>query len=267
MSFYGNSFTYNGIPSELYDLRIFGFDITSTSSPSDSPAGGDVNIIEQWITRKDKPYYYGRTYSTPLEFDFTVGSFNSIPSDTRSAIEGWLIGQMNYQPLQIIQDDLMNTVFNVIFSKATNSYVGNVNYSLNLHARCDRPWGIYYPPLVTKTYNTNPILDEFTYYNGSDNSDYNHPQLVITMNNYGGNFTLFNRNDNNRQFIFTGLSANEVITIDNDKEILSSSLGYLRMGNFNKNFFRLLQGNNILNLSGNISQFTLSSVWAKKVGA
>jgi hypothetical protein len=263
MSFYGSSFTYNGVPSEVYDLRILNF---NASSPSDSPAGSDVNIVEKWVYRQDHPYYFGRIYQTPLEFDFTVGSFNSIPADMRSAAESWLVGQMSYQPLQIIQDDMANTVFNVIFTKASTTYIGNVNFALNLHARCDRPWGLYYPPRIVKNYIVEPMIDQFIYNNQSDNPDYNKPQIVFTMNNSGGDFTITNYSDNSRQFIFTGLYPNEIMTIDNDLEIISSNLGYLRMGHFNKKFFRMVQGVNDLIIKGSISKFIMSPVWAKKVG-
>jgi hypothetical protein len=46
MSFYGSSFIFDGIPSELYDLRFFDF---SPSNPANASAGGSVNIKEEWL--------------------------------------------------------------------------------------------------------------------------------------------------------------------------------------------------------------------------
>ena len=261
--FYGASFTYNNVPSELYDLRILNFD----SSPGDSSAGSETSIVEKWIYRKDRPYYYGRTYQNSLEFDFTVGSFSPIPGNIRDRIEAWLVGQMTYQPLRIIQDDIMDSVFNVIFTKAPTKYIGNVNYALTLHAKCDRPWAIFYPPVLRKTYSSSPAIEVFKYNNLSDDSNYNKPIITFTMNSSGGDLSITNSTDSLRVFNFTGLDPYEFVTVDNDRQIITSSTGKLRMSTFNKNFFRLIRGVNDLSIFGNISNFTMTSIWAKKIGS
>jgi hypothetical protein len=265
--FYGASFTYNGVSSELYDLRILNFD----TSVADSPPDGEVNILEKWIYRKSRPYYYGRAYQTPLEFDFTVGSFNSIPGAIRNSIESWLVGQMSYQPLRIMQDDISDTVFNVIFTRAPTKYIGNVNFALTLHARCDRPFGIYYPPVMSGSFTSaSPAVlktSSFVYNNLSADADYNRPEVSFTMNSNGGSFSLTNLSDSSRQFLFTGLSPLEELTVDNDREIITTSSSALRMTNFNKNFFRLIYGVNNINLSGNITDYSITATFAKKIGA
>ena len=61
--------------------------------------------------------------------------------------------------------------------------------------------------------------------------------------------------DNNRAFTFTGLSQSEEINVDNDKKIITSSYDELRLGDFNKNWFRFLPGNNQLNITGYLDNF------------
>lgn len=264
MAFWGKSFIFNGISSENYDLRILDFDI---ANPVVSPSGGDVSIKEEWLYRRETPYFYGRFYETSLEFDFTVGSFSAIDGATRNAIQTWLLGKNTYLPLRIVQDDISDITYNVIFTRAPNSYVGNVNYALTLHAKCDRPWGLYYPPVFTKIYPGGLMSDSFTYLNKSTYSGYNKPTISFTMDGTGGSFSIINASDNNRQFLFTGLSPYETMTIDNDKGIITSSTGNLRITNFNKNFFRLPQGINNLSLAGYITDFSMTCVFPRGIGA
>jgi phage-related protein len=266
MSFWGSSFIFDGKPSEFYDLRIYDF---NPSNPAESPAGGNASVYEKWLYRRDKPYFYGRYYDSSLEFDFTVGSFSNIDANTRSAIERWLLGRPTYLPLRIVQDDMTEIVYNVIITQSTHVFVGNMSYALTLHAKCNAPWGFYYPATLGKTYPGGISTESFNYYNSSDSANYNKPTIVFTMDSTGSStnyFSLTNTTDDGRIFRFDNLTPGEEISVDNDKGIITSSNGSLRMANFNKNFFRLVQGNNALVLAGYITQFTLDAEFARIVG-
>lgn len=268
MSFYGKSFIFDGVSSEIYDLRLFEFD---QANPEDSPAGGSVEIQEEWLYRRDTPYFYGRYYAESLEFDFVVGSFNYIDGITRNAIEEWLLGRSNYLPLKIVQDDISDITYNVIITRSTHKYIGNLNYALSLHAKCDRPWGVFYPPRLTKTY-SGSANETFDYINNSMYDGYNRPIITFTMGSLGGNFSLINNTDISgsivgREFKFTNLSSNEKVTVDNDRGTITSTSGSLLLDKFNKNFFRTIKGVNSLTISGSIVEFTLDTTFAKGVGA
>ena len=265
MSFYGSSFIFDGKSSELYDLRLFEFE---PSNPSESFAGGTASIKEEWLYRREVPYYYGRFYESTLEFDFTVGSFSAIDGSSRHAIETWLLGRATYLPLRIVQDDISDVMFNVILSQSTHHYIGNLAYALTLHARCDRPWGIYNPPTYGRTYTGGFVSGEtFNYFNASAYSGYNKPNLSITMGLTGGYFSLVNHTDNEREFRFDDLYPNETVTVDNDRGIITSSTGLFRMANFNKKFFRTVQGINNITISGYPLSFSLDTTFARGVGA
>jgi hypothetical protein len=248
----------------MFDLRIYDF---SPSNPASSSAGGEVQIHEKWLYRRETPYFYGRYYNSPLEFDFTVGSYSIIDGTTRDAIQAWLLGKSTYLPLRIVQDDISDITFNVILTRQDNIYIGNLNYALTLHARCDRPWGLYYPPILTRTYSGANAVETIEYYNESVYSGYNKPTISFTMGGSGGDLSIINETDGDREFLFSDLSPNEVITVDNDKGIITSSGSSLRIQNFNKNFLRLVQGENILSISGSITQLTFDTVFAKGIGA
>jgi hypothetical protein len=285
MAFYGASFSYGNVSSEMYDLRILDFESGGTKS---DPAGSEANLQQKFIIRKPKPYLFGVTRNTPLEISMTVGSLDYISGHARSNIEKWLLGSNTYTPLQIIQEDISDTIFSCIFTKSEVKYIGNLSVGLTLHGVCNAPWGYTFPSSLIKTYGAGVITSEtFNFYNYSDDSDYNYPIIAFTTNSLADTFIISNATDltgtqtlsspfgggtstvvaGPRVFSFTGLSANETITVDCYKQTIVSSTGLKRISNFNKRFFRLLQGNNTLTIGGGISNFTMTYSFAKKVGA
>ena len=263
-SFFGSEFIFNGTPSSSFDVRILSLESGATTN---GPAGSDTTIVQKQIFRRSRPYFYGRSTNTNLEFDLTIGSLDPLSSIDRSAIESWLIGKMNYYPLQIVQDDMSNITFNVIFNKGSNAYVGNVNRGMTVHAYCQDPWGFESNKTLTKTYSNTIINDTFTFYNGSADSDYLKPIITFTMNAASTSISITNVTDNSRATTFDSLLSGETITMDCNRGTIVSSTGLMRMTNFtSKKFFRLVQGWNTINLLGGISSFTMTYQFAKKIG-
>jgi hypothetical protein len=265
-SFYGKSFIYDSVPSEIYDLRILSFD----SGESDGEAGSETEVFEKYVYRKSRAYYYGKTQNTPLEFDITVGSFNNLSGIDRNLIEKWLLGRQKYLPFQIVQDDIADVVFNVMFTSSKIMYVGNVQKGITLHGRCDAPWGFTFPKTITVVgSDAGTTLKNFDFYNDSADTGYLYPTTIFTMNANGGNISLKNSSDANREFKFTGnmIQSNEVITIDNYNQIVTSSTGEYRLAGFNKNWFRIIPGLNKIVMEGSIKTLTMTYSFARKVGA
>jgi hypothetical protein len=179
------------------------------------------------------------------------------------------VGRTTYLPLRIVQDDISDIVYNVILTKSDHVFVGNMAYALTLHARCDRPWGVYYPPVFSKMFSGDYSSLTFDYLNTSVYSGYNKPIVQFSTGASGSAifFSLVNHSDDDREFRFDGLSTYETITVDNDKGIITSSTGALRMREFNKKFFRLRQGNNNITVSGYMLNFSITATFAKGVGA
>lgn len=266
-SFYAKSFIFDGVQSERYGLSY----INLETGMSDSDSGNKVEVYEKYIYRRPKPFYYGRTQNTPLEFDITLGSEDVIDGTTRNLIQRWLLGRMEYLPLQIVQCDLQDVVFYVMFTESTGMYIGNMNYMLRLHAKCNSPWGYTFPKSYYVNYNNEDILDRsFNFYNSSVNNDYTYPKLTILTNNLFSNvgFTITNVTDTNRvtSMSGSGVSGNSTIVMDSDLQIASSSSSQNVLGQFNKNWFRLLPGNNNVRLQGAIKTFKMDYTFARGVG-
>ena len=262
-SFYASEFLYGGISSTKYGVRIF--EINDSGGTTTSDGGTATTIYKDLIFRRSKTNFYGSSTSTPLEFDITIGSYLPIPGIQQSLLKSWLIGSKNYQHFQVVQDDLSNIYWNCIFTKATDTHVGNLVQSFSFHAECDAPWAWEEAKTISKNYITT-VNDTFSFYNSSADNDYMYPLTSFTMSSIGSSVIITNITDNNRQVIFTSLSPNEVIAVDNYNKILTSSTGLLRLGNSNLTFFRLCPGYNSINISGDISNFTMTTQNARKVG-
>ena len=269
--FYGSTFIFDDIPSENYNLRILGFE--QTGGQANAPAGSESTIYQTWLYRKPRPYFYGKSFETPLSFDLSVGSFDDITAYDRGTIAKWLLGRNTYLPLQICQDDIADVYFNVIFTSADNIYIGNIQRGLTLHAQCDAPFGYTEEKTTTVSVSGNGVITNttFNFDNKSDDTDYLYPELVFTTNDIGTSLALTNNTDNSRKFEFGGtgysnISPNETMTVDNYRQTLVSNSGLKRLSRFNKKWFRLLPGVNSLTLVGGLTSFQIKYKFAKKIG-
>lgn len=187
------------------------------------------------------------------------------PAIYRSKVEKWLFGRMEPCKLQIMQPDLQNIYFNCRLINPKLQYIGNKCYGFTCTVQCDAPWAWQ----VERTYSFVSFEEAIRHYNDSDNTDYTYPRLWFKMKPTimeMGEVSLINETDNNREFRFTGLAANEEITVDCERQIITSSTGLLRSENFNKKFFRLVSGLNVLHIGGEASGLRMTYSNARKVG-
>jgi phage-related protein len=264
--FWSKSFTYDGIPSANYSLLISSMD-NSSNSVDTSSFPGDVKIYSEKLYRRTSEFYYGNSVEPMLEFPvkFTTDSNNLTAVDVEK-IGKWLFARKNYATLKIIQDDISDVNYNCLLIKPQILRIGNLIRGIDCVVHCKDAWGL--SNIKTYTYNfTSPASSvPVSHNNQSDYIGYTYPTLVITMADTGGDISIINSSDNSREFSFTGLLASEVLTIDNDLQIISSSTGLRRLSNFNKKFFRLKSGLNILSVTGAVDQIKVSYANAKKIG-
>ena len=95
-----------------------------------------------------------------------------------------------------------------------------------------------------------------------------YPRVRFTPANISQSFSLTNTTDNNRLFRFEFRpvpNGTEIITVDNKRQIVTSSAGNNRFRDFNKRWFRFQRGNNLIIAEGN-GTLEITYMFAKRVG-
>lgn len=265
MAFYGSTFIYDGVPSEEYGLQIINFE----TGLQEGMSAGASTIIEEYQIHRTKPYFYKRVHHTSLEFEFTVGDCNKRTAIDFDSINRWMLGRSSYKKLQIVQGDMVDTYFNVIFINATPIYVGNFLYAIRYTAHCDSGFGWSLPKYAThvghlsNTVNVNlPAI-----YNDSAEDGYVYPVVRFKSKSSTG-LVIKNLAEPSRLLSFTGgLLVDEVVTIDNINKIITSNQNRKLMQYFSSNWLRLLPGENIINLYGRFQDFIMVYQFSRKIGA
>lgn len=264
MSFIAKTFIFDGIPSENYGIVISS---TGGSEISNSSIA-DIDITTTKIYKRPKTFLYGVSQSPALQFSI---EFNSISGELTatdlSLISEWLFGQQSYKKLQIIQDDMVDLYFNCFLVKPEVIKYGNMIGGVKATVLCDSPFAYTFPRTSNYDYASPPVSSLITFDNFSHDSFYLYPTLEFTMtSSANGDLEIINITDDNRTFTFTDLAANEVIAVNNDLQVITSSLSLLRLSKFNKNFFRFLKGRNILYVTGDITNLKFTYEFSRKVG-
>jgi hypothetical protein len=263
MGFGAHSFTFDNIPSETFGLYIR----TSDGGEALTEGGSIVEPIIQKVYGRSKFYLLGVEETSPLTFELEFYSPNPISPFDEGRVRRWLTGHKQYKPLYVVSndEDYSDIVFNVLITSLRSFKVGNVTHGFTATVQLDSQYAWSFPQTVSYAY-TEFVNTTIRFNNLSDSNNYLYPKLVFKMNNSGGDISIKNANDQNREFKFTGLSANETITIDNDLKTISSSTGLLRLEKFNKKWFRFAPGVNVLIVVGNISSLSFTYQLSKKIG-
>jgi hypothetical protein len=146
--FYGSEFIYNEVPGSYYKLRIVNF----STGNENSEAGSESTVEQTWVRRKSKPYTFGVIRNTPLSVELEIASESPIYGRDRNAIESWLLGTTGFQKFQVVQDDLSDCYYDIVFTKCEAKYAGNINRGFVLHGICQNPWALTYDKTYTKTF-------------------------------------------------------------------------------------------------------------------
>lgn len=262
MAFYGKSFIFDSVPSDNYGLFISNIDAQSINKTMGNTA---VEIYEKKIYRRATPYFYGSTPIQRLSFPMSAFSEREMTSDEFQIVQRWLFSSRTYKRLQIVQEDMQSVYFNCIMNSPQIVRAGNMIQGFECTVECDSPFAYNFPVTTTYSFTGTVVNSTKTFYNSSDDKGtYLYPNLVVTVNTFGGNVSITNLDDSGRQFSFVSLSANEVLTINNGFQTISSSTGLKRLGNFNKKFLRLIPGVNRLTISGNVSSVAMTTQFLSK---
>ncbi len=260
MSFYGKNFIYDGKSSELYNLVC-----ASTTGGGEmlSSAGSNISIIEEFINRRETPYFYGVSFLEKLQFDISFYSEEPIPRQKVSEIEKWLFGLLEYKQLQIIQEDMEGIYYNCLFINPIIASVGNEVRGFHATCVCDAPWAWG----EEITYTRSGATGSFTIINRSDNARYTKPTITLTFTSAQEDVSIINASDTgSTAMLFDEVAINEVIEIDcNLRTISSTETGIV--DRFNGKYMYLIPDSNTITIVGTVGTFELSYIPAKKVGS
>lgn len=238
-------FTYNGIFSAMFGLKIASFNNNNSAEESTIFSPEITTIKSKGMKRF---YTTNIDVSKPPELTFTMISESVIDDIHKREILAWLNSGNDFQKLEITKDNMSENYyymckFSDINEIRINGYcVGySVTAILDSYYQYGKPTqvslanGEYNDQLIIIT-NKSDIID-----------DYISPVISFKLNNNGSVKIINESDDSTREFIITDVPANKDIIIDNELKIIDGDGAFL--SNFNKNWLRLKKGNNVLKIT------------------
>lgn len=247
-------FYFNGVKST--DLGVYLVKLSTDFTKT--PFLFEKEIIEESITGRDKPYFYGIN-KKPLTLKLVLSCVDGYWTyEKRRELARWLCTD-NYE-LFYSTDNIEKWYY--------CQYVGGIDLSINsilqgyieVEMRCDSPYA--YSPIFTKDIDLSnvetPVVFEFENLGDVDLK----PEMWITA--IDTNIKIENLTYANiPPFEFNDILNNETIYIDNENEIIETDLSdTYRYDNFNDNYLILKRGVNRLQITGKCK---LSFRWQYKI--
>lgn len=258
------SFIYDNQSSEDYGLYIGSLNAKSTSN---SPASTNSEIVYDTVNNRNEVFIYGvETTEKLLEFDIELffEDYENIDKSDILYIDQWLFSNKFPKKLVFCQEDMSTYYYNAIFKKNEILYHNNRIYGFKCQIQCDSPYAYTSEKELTIPITNEKAIARIN--NISSGLSYIYPSIQFVCNKEGGQVTIKNKSDENRTLILSGLKNNETITIDKWFQI-TSSYGLKRLGNCNKQWLRLRDGVNYIEVSGDTTRITLKYQFMQGIGS
>lgn len=252
MAFWGCSFVFDDIPCSRYELMMY--DIGSHTQ-SEGNFANEVSIVEDKISGRWKPFFYGTKQEEKLSFTMVFGvneeranAHEYLDRYELEAIAAWLTGHNEYKWLEIFQDDMVTVRYKCIVTSLDIIEYNMIPWALSMTVECDSPYAYKYPQVFE--YDVNGSKD-IIFFNESTHNGYYMPILEIDLRS-GNSFKIINHADKDRSTEFSSLpTAVKNIVIDNEHGVITTGDAGLNLyPNFNYKFFRLKRGENHLTVNG-----------------
>lgn len=262
--FSATDFTYDGVYSGLYGLRI----ATIDSSVVEETSYVTPTITTTKSALGKKFYFLDSVYEQQPTTEFSVISDSEIPDVLQRDILRWLDNRKGYKDLVINQPELHGYVYKCIFNVTGIIYHAGACIGFKLKAMFDSPY--HYKQARLQTIESRGAdYVRLVVYNDSDPVDeYIYPTITFTAQGYldgetdGSNsesngcaISIYNETDDpgkEREFKFVGTDLGDKITVDNElKMIISDKSGDLLSKFDGMNWLRLVKGMNILKIKIN----------------
>lgn len=258
MNYGAFNFIFDGVPSEKFGLFLCSVNETGVKTYD---GGGSIKIHTDKTPQMDFNYILGVEHEEAFEFKMTFASMEPKNKFDVSLINNWLIGHSQYKKLQIIQEDMLGVHYNCIMNDYKIVTFGNYAYAFECTVICDRPWAVTNKRKFTYQ---NPTT--IMHFNNSHTNRLTYPILSFTTNSANATVSIVNASNNNWETRFEKLSSGETITMDNQLQLIESSLKLRRLQNFNKHWFELIPKQNKLIVTGNVKEIVITYNEIRKVG-
>ena len=261
MNLSGKHFEYAGKPS-----TYFGYDFIFAHIESEPllDLAGKTNLQTTYNQKSKKRYINNIKYDeSPLSFEHEIISEDPIDRNDLRKIENWLFCQNDFKPLYVarnedvdiqrVNGEFKRSYLNCKFTNASKIEYGDGIHGWKITVECDShmAWQEPITKVVTKFPNGIFKVDVDT-----DNGDYIYPVVQILTGETGGDISIANQTDDNlRLMAFEALPENTEIKLDGEINYVSPS--YIDMFT-RRNFIRLLPGENIFTITGDIASLTLT---------
>lgn len=248
MAFNSYEFSFNGESSVMYGLMIYDFGSANQGNVS---FGNQASIVETRTNTRIQPLHFGVNYhQKPLEFKLVFGAEEPLDRYELQNIAMWLTGHQQYQWLSIDQPDLEWVQFRCLITKLTPLMHGWLPVAFEANIVCDCPYAYGFP--FEKQYAINGET-EILFRNNSSVREYVKPSISFRPSSGTTKLSIVNQDDGDREFLLDGIPASTTaVEIDNLNGIIQDIPGNLNLyDGFNLNFFRLVQGDNNLVVTGN----------------
>lgn len=250
MSFYGTSFTFDGISCEEFGLMLY--DLDSATQGASSWATG-TKIKEERIPGRVRSIYYGKTEESNLEFTLIFGADETValsgePIDRSEmqAVSMWLMGPSDYRYLQIDQPDMVGVRYRCMITDLKTVELYGKKWAFSCKVHCDSPYAYTLPQTYTFSVDT---TSSYVFYSRSTANVPYYPHVTIKLSN-SADFSIANDRSSGAM-TFTGLpQASDTIDIYGETGIVTATSGLSMYPYFNFSFLQLLPGKNTLSFTG-----------------
>ena len=250
-------FIYNGKSCD-----DFGIILGRTSGLPSYQFGINRTPIIERVPRIDQSYFHGTTKEA-YEFELELYKETRWTISDRTQVASWLF-QPKFCDLKFIncnitaQNDLYQ---DIIYHCMPVDKIESVDfgglYGIKIKMISSLPYavvdGLEYFDLSN---NTTTTIEDVKNRSNLEDYFYN-ADLIVKLKGDSTGFSIKNISDGGRIVSFTGLNVNEEITMKNGLGIIESSANLSRLSKWNKNYLRLVNGINRLEITGKC-QITIS---------
>lgn len=237
-------FIFNGIKSidmDQYIVRVEG-------GTTPSPFFGGQSISEEFVGDRITPYHF-KTTKSPIEFTIEISPVDEEwTPKRRNEVGKWLVHD-EYKQFQTTDD--MGKMYYAIVTEAPNfTLYGNRGY-IPFTFRTNSPYA-WSPVYVDKFNLSNNTTSKIITMDNLSNINKNYRPIVeIELVNEETDVKLKNLSNKGTEFSFSGLVANEIVSINNENEdIVSNRATSNPFSKFNKNWLELVYGENRIEVTG-----------------